>query len=187
MPVFYGSMFGALAIAMFSFYKPQYAPYTAPLYAVVEGVLVGTISYYFAGFLEEGIIFNALLLTVLCLVSMLGAYKFGLIKPTKKFKSMMATATGAIMMIYFISIGLSMFDIKIPYLHQTGAIGVGISLFIIAIASFRLILDFDNIDQGAKRGAPKYMEWVCGLGLLMTLVWIYIEILQLLAMLSSSD
>jgi len=91
------------------------------------------------------------------------------------------------MMIYFISIGLSMFDIDIPYLHKTGPIGIGISLFIIAIASFRLILDFDNIDQGAKRGAPKYMEWVCGLGLLMTLVWIYIEILQLLWMLSSSD
>lgn len=185
--VFYGSMFLGIGIAMLSYSKPTIAQYTAPLYAVVEGVLVGTVSYAFAGFLGEGIILNATLLTGLCLISMLVCYKTGLIKPTQKFRSIITTATGALMMIYLVSIGLSIFNIEIPYLHQTGPIGIGISLFIVGLASLNLILDFDNIERGARAGAPKYMEWVCGIGLLMTLVWLYIEILRLLAMLAMDD
>lgn len=167
--------------------KPTVAPITAPLYALVEGVLVGGVSYMYAMYLGAGIVFNALMLTILCLVSMLAAYKTGLIKPTEKFRSMIVTATGAIMMIYLVNMVMNLFGASIPYLHGTGLMGIGISLFIIAIAVLNLILDFDNIEKGAKSGAPKYMEWVCALGLLVTLVWIYLEILRLLAIFSSND
>lgn len=187
MPILWGTMFGGFALAIASFMKPTIAPITAPLYAVVEGVLVGGISWMYAMMLGPGIIFNALMLTILCLVSMLVAYKTGLIKPTEKFRSMIVTATGAIMMIYLLSIVMNMFGAQLPYLHGSGIIGIGISLFIIVIAVLNLILDFDNIEKGANAGAPKYMEWVCALGLLVTLVWIYLEILRLLAILSSSD
>ena len=163
------------------------APITAPLYAVVEGVLVGGISYMYASFLGEGIVFNALMLTILCLASMLFAYKTGLIKATEKFRSFIVTATGAIMMIYMLSFVMGMFGASIPYLHSGGMIGIGISLFIIGIAVLNLILDFDNIERNAQAGAPKYMEWVCGLGLLITLVWIYLEILRLLAVLAANS
>lgn len=187
MPLFYGGMFVGLGLSIASYMKPTWAPITAPLYAVVEGIVVGGISYVLAGALGAGIVLNALLLTILCLASMLVAYKTGLIKATEKFRSIITTATGAIMMIYLLSMGLRLFGIEMPYLHEGGLIGIGISLFIIAIASLNLILDFDNIEKGAQAGAPKYMEWVCGLGLLITLVWIYLEILRLLAVLSSND
>ena len=183
----YGSLFLGFGLAIFSFMKPTVAPITAPLYALVEGVLVGGVSYMYAMYLGAGIVFNALMLTILCLVSMLAAYKTGLIKPTEKFRSMIVTATGAIMMIYLVNMVMNLFGASIPYLHGTGLMGIGISLFIIAIAVLNLILDFDNIEKGAKSGAPKYMEWVCALGLLVTLVWIYLEILRLLAIFSSND
>lgn len=187
MPLFYGSAFVGLGLAMASYMKPTWAPITAPMYAVVEGIVVGTISFLFAEMLGFGIVINAVLLTALCLGSMLVAYKTGLIKPTKKFRAIITTATGAIMMIYLLSMGLGMFGIDIPYLHEGGAIGIGISLFIIGIASLNLILDFDNIEKGAQMGAPKYMEWVSALGLLVTLVWIYLEILRLLAVIAANS
>lgn len=187
MPLFYGTMFVGLGLSLASFMKPTLAPITAPLYAVVEGVFVGTISYLFAAMIDPSIVLNAVLLTALCLGSMLVAYKTGLIKATQKFRAIITTATGAIMMIYLLSMVLRMFGITIPYLHEGGAIGIGISLFIIGIASLNLILDFDNIERGAQMGAPKYMEWVSALGLLITLVWIYIEILRLLAVIAANS
>lgn len=187
MPYVFGAAFLALGIALLSFFKPTIAPITAPIYALVEGVAVGIISAVYGHLLGDGIIINALLLTVLCLGSMLIAYKTGLIKATKKFRAVITTATGAIMMIYLLSMALNMFGIQIPYLHQGGFLGIGISLFIIGIACLNLILDFDNIEKGAEMGAPKYMEWVSSLGLLITLVWIYLEILRLLAMFASND
>ncbi|MFT5648283.1 MAG: putative YccA/Bax inhibitor family protein [Aureispira sp.] len=187
MPYVLGASFLALGIALLSFFKPTIAPITAPIYALVEGVAVGMISAVYGSVLGDGIVINALLLTILCLGSMLGAYKTGLIKATKKFRAVVTTATGAIMMIYVLSMVLNMVGIEIPYLHQGGFLGIGISLFIIGIACLNLILDFDNIEKGAAMGAPKYMEWVSSLGLLITLVWIYLEILRLLAMLASSS
>ena len=187
--IFLISMFGAAGVAIVTYMKPTIAHITAPIYAVLEGVAMGTVTYMLA-FLyagDPGIITNAILLTALTLVSMLGAYKFGLIKPTKKFRSIITTATGAIMMMYLISIGLSFFGVNIPYLHTAGPIGIGISLFIIGIAALNLILDFDNIERGAQMGAPKMMEWVSGMGLLITIVWIYFEILKLLAILSGRE
>lgn len=193
MPMMYGSIFSGFILVLLSYWKPKIAPITAPLYAVVEGIAIGLISAMFAAMVDDGsgngfgIIFNALMLTALCLVSMLGAYKFGLIKATKKFRSMIVTATGAIMLIYLVNMGLSMFGASIPFLHQGGMMGIGISVFIIGIATLNLILDFDNIERGANAGAPKHMEWVTSLGLLVTLVWIYIEILRLLTILNSGD
>ena len=186
-PLFYGSMFIGMGLAIASFMKPTWAPITAPLYAIVEGVFVGTISGFLAEMIDPSIVLNAVLLTTLCLASMLVAYKTGLIKATKKFRAIITTATGAIMMIYLLSMVLNMCGIEIPYLHSGGAIGIGISLFIIGIACLNLILDFDNIEKGAQMRAPKYMEWVSALGLLITLVWIYIEILRLLAVVASND
>lgn len=183
----YGGGFLGLGLAVGAFYKPEWSPFLAPLYAVVEGVVVGMISYMFAEFIDPSIVMNAVLLTALCLLSMLVAYKTGLIKATQKFRSFIVTATGAIMMIYLLSFGLSFFNISIPYLHEGGMIGIGISLFIIGIAVLNLILDFDNIERGAAAGAPKYMEWASALGLLVTLVWIYIEILRLLAVLAANS
>jgi len=187
MPAVYGSAILGLILALVSFFKPTIAYITAPAYALVEGVAVGLISGIYGAALGGGIIFNALMLTLLCLASMLVAYKTGLIKATQKFRSIITTATGAIMMIYAVNIMLSFFGMNIPYLHEGGWIGIGISLFIIGIATLNLILDFDNIEKGVAAGAPKYMEWVGSLGLLITLVWIYLEILRLLAMFSSSD
>ena len=186
-PMMYGSIIGGLVLVIASYWKPTIAQYTAPLYAVVEGVFVGIISGVLAERLGFGIVFNAVMLTVLCLGSMLVAYKFGIIKPTQKFRSIITTATMAIAMIYFVNIILSFFGMNLPYLHEGGMIGIGISIFIIGIATLNLILDFDNIERGARAGAPKYMEWVTSLGLLVTLVWIYIEILRLLAIFASND
>ncbi len=188
LPVFYGSMFAALGVAFVTYSKPNIAHITAPIYSVLEGIAMGTATYMLAAYAGNvGIIFNAVLLTALCLVSMLLCYKFGLIKATKKFRSIITTATGAIMMMYLIAIGLQFANIQIPYLHTSGPIGIGISLFIIGIAVLRLILDFDNIERGVQMGAPKMMEWVSAMGLLVTVVWIYFEILKLLAILSSSE
>lgn len=188
MAMFWGAALGAMALAAISFFKPTVAPYTAPLYAVVEGILLGLLSAIMAGYVGDwGIVFNAILLTMLCLVTMLVAYRTGLIKPTQKFRAIITTATGAIFFVYLINMALQLFGMNIPYLHEGGVIGIGISLFIIGIASLNLILDFDNIERGAQMGAPQYMEWVSGLGLLVTLVWIYIEILRLLAIFASND
>ena len=148
--IFYASIFGALILAIVSFVRPTIAMYTAPAYAVLEGVIVGGVSYMYAYMLGPGIIFNALMLTLLCLFSMLIAYKMGIIRATEKFRSFIVTATAAIFLIYMVNIVMSMFGASLPYLHQTGPIGIGISLFVIGIATLNLILDFDNIEQGAQ-------------------------------------
>jgi uncharacterized YccA/Bax inhibitor family protein len=188
-PVFYISMFGALGVAFYTYKNPTVAHITAPIYAVLEGIMIGTFTYMVA-FLYAGdpsIIQTAILLTALTLLSMLGAYKFGLIKVTAKFRSILITMTGAIGVFYLLAIGLSFFGVSIPYLHTATPIGIGISVVFIIVAAFNLLLDFDNIERGVQMGAPKMMEWVSGMGLLITIVWLYFEILKLLAILSSGD
>lgn len=185
MPLVIGVALAAFGVAMVTMFKPTIAPYTAPLYAVLEGGVVGIFSLVIAMQVGNvGIVFNAILLTALCLVSMLFLYKTGIIKVTQKFRSIVTTAIGAIAMLYLVSIGLSFAGINIPYLHEGGFIGVGISLVIIGVANMSLLLDFDNIERGAQMGAPKFMEWVSALGLLITLVWLYLEILRLLSVFS---
>ena len=147
---------------------------------------IGSISaIYNAQF--EGIVLQAVMLTFGTLFALLFAYRSGLIKATENFKLGVAAATGGIALIYLATIVLGLFGIKIPYIHESGLIGIGFSLFVIVIAALNLVLDFDFIESGVEAGAPKYMEWYGAFGLMVTLVWLYIEFLRLLAKLQSRD
>ncbi|RME03633.1 MAG: Bax inhibitor-1/YccA family protein, partial [Bacteroidetes bacterium] len=134
-----------------------------------------------------GIIFQAVTLTFAVLFMMLFLYKSGTIKVTQKLRSGVIMATGAILLVYIINLVLSFFGMNVPYLHEGGMMGIGISLLIIGVAAMNLLLDFDNFDKGEQYGAPAYMEWFCAMGLIITLVWLYIEILRLLSILSGRD
>ena len=178
--------FGGLAVAIATVFKKQWAPVTAPLYAMLEGLFLGSISYMY-GQMYEGIVFNAIILTVSILLSLLFTYKSGLIKATENFKLGVVAATGGIFLVYVFAIIASFFGISFSFLSPTNAsmFSIGFSLFIVIIASLNLVLDFDFIEEGAEKGAPKYMEWYGAFGLLVTLIWLYIEILHLLAKLNS--
>jgi uncharacterized YccA/Bax inhibitor family protein len=177
---------GGLIVAIVTIYKKTWAPITVPLYAMFEGLLLGSISYMY-GQMYEGIVLNAIILTVSILISLLFVYKSGLIKVTENFKLGVAAATGGIALVYLFSIFGSFFGINISFLDSTNGslMSIGISLFIVIIASLNLVMDFDFIEEGADRGAPKYMEWYGAFGLLVTLVWLYLEILRLLSKLNS--
>jgi uncharacterized YccA/Bax inhibitor family protein len=174
---------GAAAVYMFTSWKPQYSPITAPLFAMLEGLFVGTISWSYA-MQFEGIVFQALSATIGVLLTMLMVYKSGLIKVTKKFRMGVTMAVGAIMILYFISWIGHFVGFEIPYLHEGGVMGIGITVVIIGVASLNLLLDFDNFDKGEEAEAPKFMEWYYGMGLLFTLVWLYVEFLRLISKLS---
>lgn len=176
-------LFSGLIFAFVTIFKPQWAGITSPVYAVCEGLFLGGISAIFEA-QYPGIVQNAALLTFGVLFMMLFLYRAGIIKATEKFKMGVASATGAIALIYFASIIAGFFGMRIPFLHSSGPIGIGISLVIITVAALNLIIDFDFIERGAKAGAPKYMEWYGAFGLLVTLVWLYLEILRLLSLLS---
>jgi uncharacterized YccA/Bax inhibitor family protein len=177
-----GCIGGLIAVLVASF-KPHTSAISAPVYAGFEGLALGTISAYYAG-LMDGIILQAVSLTFGTLISMLILYKSGLITVTEKFRAGVMMATGAIFFVYLISMVGSMFGWNMPYLHESGMIGIGISLAIIAVAAMNLLLDFDNFDKAAESNAPKYMEWFCGLSLMVTLVWLYLEFLRLLSKLN---
>ena len=177
-----GCIGGLIAVLVASF-KPHTSAISAPVYAGFEGLALGTISAYYAG-LMDGIILQAVSLTFGTLFSMLILYKSGLITVTAKFRAGVMMATGAIFFVYLISMVGSMFGWNMPYLHESGMMGIGISLAIIAVAAMNLLLDFDNFDKAAESNAPKYMEWFCGLSLMVTLVWLYLEFLRLLSKLN---
>jgi uncharacterized YccA/Bax inhibitor family protein len=178
--------FGGFIVALITVFKKTWAPITVPLYAMLEGLFLGSVSYMY-GQLYEGIVFNAIILTVSILLSLLFAYKSGLIKATENFKLGVIAATGGIFLVYLFAIIGSFFGLSISFLDPTNGslMSIGISLFIVVIASLNLVLDFDYIEEGAEKGAPKYMEWYGAFGLLVTLVWLYLEILRLLAKLNS--
>lgn len=134
-----------------------------------------------------GIVFQAVLLTFSVLLAMLLAYRSGFIKVTENFKLGVAAATGGIALLYLISFGLSFFGIRIPMLHEASTFGIVFSLFVVVIAALNLVLDFDFIESGVERGAPKYMEWYGAFGLMVTLVWLYLECLRLLSNLQSRN
>lgn len=175
---------GAAAVYMFTSWKPQYSPITAPLFALLEGLFVGTISAIYA-YQFEGIVFQAVSATIGVLLTMLMVYKSGLIKVTQKFRMGVSMAVGAIMILYLVSWVGHFVGFQIPYLHEGGAIGIGITVVIIGVASLNLLLDFDNFDKGEEAQAPKFMEWYFGMGLLFTLVWLYVEFLRLISKLQS--
>jgi len=153
----------------------------APLLAGLYGLAVGSISAVY-GSLFDGIVFQAITLTLAIFFTMLMLFKSGLIKVTEKFRSVIMIATGAIMLLYLVEFVLGyFFTIDVPYLHDQSMMGIGISLVIVVIASLKLLVDFDNFERGERFGSPKYMEYAVGAGLLFTMIWLYTEILYLLS------
>lgn len=169
---------GAAAVFMFTSFKPHMSPTTAPMFAILEGLFVGTISYIYA--VEyAGIVFQAMSATIGTLLMMLMIYKSGLIKVTQKFRMIVSMAVGAIMIVYLISWVGSFVGFTVPFIHESGMIGIGLTIAIICVAALNLLLDFDNFDKGEQTNAPKYMEWYYGMGLLFTIIWLYVEFLRL--------
>ncbi len=179
-------MLGGLAAVIFASIKPHTSAVAAPVYAAFEGLFVGAISAYFA-YAYSGIVLQAVSLTFGTMLTMLMVYKTGIIKVTEKFKLGVIMATGAIMLVYVISIIGSFAGFNVPYLHDSGPIGIGISFVIIGVACLNLIIDFDAFEKGVEARAPKYMEWFVGMGLLVTLVWLYVEFLRLLSKFAASE
>lgn len=175
-----GGAIAGLILVLVSVFKRQYAPVIAPIYAALEGLFVGGISGMYAQ-LGGGIIIQAVSLTLLVLFIMLFIHKTGIIPVTQQFRMGVVMATGAIALIYILTLVLGLFGINIPYIHEGGTFGILFSLGVIGIASLNLLLDFDNIIKGEEYRMPKYMEWFFAMGLMITLVWLYIEILRLLA------
>lgn len=179
----WGGAIGGLIAVIVSVMKPHLSPTTAPIYALLEGLFVGSVSaMYGAAF--DGIVFQAITLTLALLFIMLMIYKSGLVKVTDKLRTGVIMATGAIFVVYLINFVLSFFGISIPYLHESGMIGIGISIAIIGVACLNFLLDFDNFDKGESMGLPRYYEWFFSMGLLITLVWLYVEMLSLLSRIS---
>jgi uncharacterized YccA/Bax inhibitor family protein len=192
-------VFGGLGLALVIAFKKQWSPYLAPLYALLEGLFLGAVSAYFeyrfsssqngyaGGY--SGIVFQAVGLTFSVVAAMYLLYKFNIIRATQKFKAIIMVATAGIAIFYLVCWVMSAgFGAALPsFLFQGSALGIGFSVFVVALAALNLILDFDMIEQGAAQGAPKYMEWYGAFGLLVTIVWLYLEILRLLSKLNSRD
>ena len=177
---------GGLIMALITIFKKTWAPYTVPGYALLEGLALGGVSRIFEA-QYPGIASQAIFLTFGILAALLLPYKTGLIKPTENFKLGVFAATGGIFIMYLISFVMSFFGSGMSILNPNNAsmLSIGFSLFVVVIASLNLVLDFDFIEEGAERGVPKYMEWYGAFGLLVTLIWLYLEILRLLAKLYS--
>ena len=180
------SLIAAFIVAIITMYKKEWSPITVPIYAILEGIGLGWISYSFNS-LYDGIVLSAICITVSILLAMLMIYRSGLIKPTENFKLGVAAATGGIFVLYMINFVMSFFgsQMGIMNIQNASLMSIGFSLFVIVIAALNLVVDFDFIEEGAEKGAPKYMEWFGAFGLMVTLVWLYLEILRLLAKLRS--
>lgn len=174
---------GNLVLAVVIIFKKNWAPALAPLYAVTEGLMLGALSAIFEA-RYPGIVFQAVLSTVGVFVALLVSYQSGLIKVTDNFRLGVVAVTGGIALVYLIDMAMNFFGMNVPYLHENGMVGIGISVFVVAVAALNLVLDFDFIEHGAEAGAPKFMEWYAAFGLLVTLVWLYLEILRLISKMS---
>ncbi len=181
-----GGAIGGFILALITTMKKQWSPITAPLYALVEGFFLGSISALYEHRFN-GIVMQAVMLTFGTLFALLFAYRSGVIKATENFKLGVVAATGGIALVYLATAVLGLFHIQIPYIHGSGTVGIVFSLFVVVVAALNLVLDFDLIESGVKQGAPKYMEWYGAFGLMVTLVWLYIEFLRLLSKLQSRN
>jgi uncharacterized YccA/Bax inhibitor family protein len=183
----WGGAIGGLVIGLVISFKREWSGYLAPLYALLEGLFIGAISaMYNVAF--PGIVANAVGLTFGVGIAMYFLYTMRIIRATEKFRAVIVTATVGIGIFYLLVMVLGMFGINnMTFLHEGTPLGIGISLFVVAIAALNLILDFDMIEQGASVGAPKYMEWYGAFGLMVTFVWLYLEMLRLLSKLNSRD
>ena len=184
-PIFIiGGALVGFGLAIYTSFVPRNAGITAPIYAFVEGLFLGGISLMFETE-YPGIAIQAIGLTFGTLASLLFFYKSGLIKPTENFRLMIFSATFGIMILYLVSIVMSFFGSGIGFIHSNGIFGIGFSLFVVCIAALNLVLDFDFIEQGSENNLPKFMEWYGAFSLMVTLIWLYLEILRLLAKLRS--
>ena len=181
-----GCGIGGFIVAIITVFKKEWAPITVPIYAILEGGALGGISYMYNS-LYDGIVTNAIFLTIGILLSLLTAYRSGYIKPTENFKLGIFAATGGIAIVYLINFVMGFFgsSMGIMQIDNASPMSIGFSLVVVIIAALNLVLDFDFIEEGAEKGAPKYMEWYGAFGLLVTLIWLYLEILRLLAKLNS--
>jgi uncharacterized YccA/Bax inhibitor family protein len=178
---------GGFVTALITIFSKRSAHITAPIYSVLQGLFLGGLSALMAAQYGLGIITQAIGLTFATFFFMLLLYRSGTIKVTEKFRMAVFAATGAIALMYFISFIMSMFGVPIGFIHDGGIFSIVISLVIIGVAALNLTLDFDFIEKGAAQGAPKYMEWYGAFGLMVTLIWLYIEFLRLLAKLRSRN
>jgi len=177
---------GGLIFAMVTIFKKSWAPVTAPIYALLEGLVLGGISVVM-NLRYPGIAIQAVSLTFGTLLALLIAYRSGMIRVTDKFRMGVVAATGGIALFYLLSMIVGFFGIHFTSIFGSGLIGIGFSVVVVIIAALNLVLDFDFIENGARAGAPKYMEWYGAFGLMVTLVWLYLEILRLLSKLRSRD
>jgi uncharacterized YccA/Bax inhibitor family protein len=177
-------LFAALGVAFLTVFKPHLARFTGPVYAILQGLVVGAISHvYDAAY--NGIVIQAIGATVAVFLVMLALYGLRIIKVNDRFRRIVIGATFGILILYGVSFLFSLFGHTPSFLYDSSAFGILLSVFIAGVAAFNLALDFDMIERGAKAGAPKQMEWYAAFGLLVTLVWLYLEILRLLGRLRS--
>jgi uncharacterized YccA/Bax inhibitor family protein len=171
---------GGFIVALVTIFKKQWSAITAPLYAALEGLMMGGVSAAFEA-QYPGVVLQAVMLTFGTLAALLAAYSTGLIKVSQNFKLGVVAATGGIAIFYLVSMVLGFFHINMPLIYGNGAVSIGFSVVVVIVAALNLILDFDFIAASASQGAPKYMEWYAAFGLMITLVWLYLEVLRLLS------
>lgn len=186
MPLLWGGMIGGFIFALITIFKKEWAPVTAPIYSLLEGLVLGSLSAVFE-LRYPGIAMQAVAMTFGVMLLMLFLYRSHIIPVTQKLRLGIVAATGAIALFYIAEIVLSFFGIQFATINGSGPIGIGFSVVVVAIASLNLVLDFDFIEQGVRARAPKYMEWYGAFGLMVTLVWLYLEILRLLSKIRSND
>ena len=180
-PWMLGGLIGGLVVALVTIFKKEWSPVSAPIYALLEGLALGGISAIFNK-MYDGIAVQAISLTLGVMFVMLLAYKLRIVQATRGFKLGVIAATGGIAIVYLINMAMSLFGhSQMSFLNAATPLGIGISLFVVIIASLNLIIDFDMIETGARMGAPKYMEWYGAFGLMVTLIWLYMEMLRLLS------
>lgn len=184
MPLVLGGAIGGLIIGLVITFKKEWSPYLAPAYALAQGLFLGAISAFY-GSLYDGIVLQAVGITIATFIAMLVLYRARIIRATEKFKAIIFTATAGIAIFYLIAFGLGFFNIHIPFLHEGSMVGIIFSLVVTVVAALNLILDFDMIENGVAQGAPKFFEWFGSFALLVTLVWLYLEVLRLLSKVNS--
>lgn len=170
---------GGLIVALITIFRPRFAPVTAPIYAVLEGLALGGISIVY-NMQYRGLPVQAVMLTFAVFLVMLGLYRFRVIRATERFRSVLVAATMGLMLFYLTHFVMGFFGMSMPLINSASPMGIGFSVLAAGLASFFLILDFDLVEEGLAKGAPKHMEWYAGFSLLLTLVWLYLELLRLL-------
>ena len=173
------ALVGGFVAALVTIFKKEWSPVTAPIYALLEGIVLGAVSSLFEQS-YPGIVIQAVGLTLGTLCALLIVYKSGMITVTDKFRMGIVAATGGIALYYLLSMVMGFFHVRMPLIYDSGPLGIGFSLIVVIIAALNLVLDFDFIEHGARMGVPKYMEWYGAFGLMVTLIWLYMEILRLL-------